>query len=390
MNMTPKPSAQVSFFERRKGAIRKGAIVVLFAILLPVQMIFLGFCIDFANMHRVRNEARVIADLSSKAAADALARSGGDENLAIATAQAVAASNTIGGVFHSLDPSEIVFGRAQEQADGSFAFNQGETPPNSVRVFANRTDAHPNGPVGLFFGNFYGRSEFPFTQTATSSFRDVEICLVLDRSVSMKYNVNGSNTAAERKSFRCQTPRPVSRWVALDNAVDIFLNELDATPVRERVGLVTFASDTGANCTPGVTFEASTLDQPLTDNTAAIRGVMTNYSNSVWFGSTDITSGIIEATDHMLAASNPAKDRFIVVLTDGVHKVEETEPSDAAADAAQQGFIVHTITFSSEADIADMQLTAQRGGGEHWHADSEDELQLIFQRLAGSLAIITE
>ena len=77
MNMTPKPSAQASFFERRKGAIRKGAIVVLFAILLPVQMIFLGFCIDFANMHRVRNEARVIADLSSKAAADALARSGG-------------------------------------------------------------------------------------------------------------------------------------------------------------------------------------------------------------------------------------------------------------------------------------------------------------------------
>ena len=389
MNMTPKPSAQASFFERRKGAIRKGAIVVLFAILLPVQMIFLGFCIDFANMHRVRNEARVIADLSSKAAADALARSGGDENLAIATAQAVAASNTIGGVFHSLDPSEIVFGRAQEQADGSFAFNQGETPPNSVRVFANRTDAHPNGPVGLFFGNFYGRSEFPFTQTATSSFRDVEICLVLDRSVSMKYNVNGSNTAAERKSFRCQTPRPVSRWVALDNAVDIFLNELDATPVRERVGLVTFASDTGANCTPGVTFEASTLDQPLTDNTAAIRAVMGGYSNSVWFGSTDITAGIIEATDHMLAASSPARERFIVVLTDGVHR-RASEPSDAAADANQQGIIVHTITFSSEADIADMQLTAQKGGGEHWHANTAEELELIFRRLAGTIAIITE
>ena len=387
MNMTPKPSAQASFFERRKGAIRKGAIVVLFAILLPVQMIFLGFCIDFANMHRVRNEARVIADLSSKAAADALARSGGDENLAIATAQAVAASNTIGGVFHSLDPSEIVFGRAQEQADGSFAFNQGETPPNSVRVFANRTDAHPNGPVGLFFGNFYGRSEFPFTQTATSSFRDVEICLVLDRSISMKYPIDGNSG---NNSVRCQIPTPNSRWAGLERAVDVFLDELDATPVRERVGVVTFASDTTPRCNPAVSFTASTLDQPLTESTAAIRGVMTNYSNSVWFGSTDITSGIIEATDHMLAASNPAKDRFIVVLTDGVHRVEETEPSDAAADAAQQGFIVHTITFSSEADIADMQLTAQRGGGEHWHADSEDELQLIFRRLAGSLAIITE
>ena len=383
MNTIPKPS-QASSFTKRKGAI-----VVLFAILLPVLMIFLGFTIDFANMHRVRNEARVIADLSSKAAADALARSGGDEALAIQTAQAVAASNSIGGMLHSLDPSEIIFGRAQEQADGRFAFTEGATPPNSVRVFANRTDNHPNGPVGLFFGNFYGQSEFPFTQTATSSFRDVELCLVLDRSVSMKYNVNGSNTAAERKSFRCQTPRPVSRWVALDNAVDIFLNELDATPVRERVGLVTFASDTGANCTPGVTFEASTLDQPLTDNTAAIRAVMGGYSNSVWFGSTDITAGIIEATDHMLAASSPARERFIVVLTDGVHR-RASEPSDAAADANQQGIIVHTITFSSEADIADMQLTAQKGGGEHWHANTAEELELIFRRLAGTIAIITE
>ena len=383
MNTIPKPS-QTSSFTKRKGAI-----VVLFAILLPVLMIFLGFTIDFANMHRVRNEARVIADLSSKAAADALARSGGDETLAIQTAQAVAASNSIGGMLHSLDPSEIIFGRAQEQADGRFAFTEGATPPNSVRVFANRTDNHPNGPVGLFFGNFYGQSEFPFTQTATSSFRDVELCLVLDRSVSMKYNVNGSNTAAERKSFRCQTPRPVSRWVALDNAVDIFLNELDATPVRERVGLVTFASDTGANCTPGVTFEASTLDQPLTDNTAAIRAVMGGYSNSVWFGSTDITAGIIEATDHMLAASSPARERFIVVLTDGVHR-RASEPSDAAADANQQGIIVHTITFSSEADIADMQLTAQKGGGEHWHANTAEELELIFRRLAGTISIITE
>lgn len=383
MNTIPKPS-QTSSFTKRKGAI-----VVLFAILLPVLMIFLGFTIDFANMHRVRNEARVIADLSSKAAADALARSGGDEALAIQTAQAVAASNSIGGMFHSLDPSEIIFGRSQEQPDGRFAFTEGATPPNSVRVLASRNDNHPNGPVGLFFGNFYGQSEFPFTQTATSSFRDVEICLVLDRSVSMKYNVQGQNTLAERKSFRCATPRPVSRWLALDNAVEVFLNELDKTSVRERVGVVTFSSDTGANCTPGLTFAASTLDQPLTENTNEIRAVMDAYNTSVWFGSTDITAGIVEGTDHLLAASNPSRERFMVVLTDGIHR-RATEPSDASAAANQQGIIVHTITFSSEADIADMQLTAQRGGGNHWHADTAEELEIIFRRLAGSIAIITE
>jgi len=132
MHTTHQP-AQASFFEKRKGAI-----VVLFAILLPVQMIFLGFTIDFANMHRVRNEARVIADLSSKAAADALARSGGDEDLAIATAQAVAASNTIGGVLHSLDPSEIA----------RFAFSQIE----QIVI--------PTGQWGSSLGTFTGDLNF--------------------------------------------------------------------------------------------------------------------------------------------------------------------------------------------------------------------------------------
>ena len=385
MHTTHQP-AQASFFEKRKGAI-----VVLFAIMLPVHMIFLGFTIDFANMPRVSNEARVIADLSSKAAANPLARSGEDWDRSISTADAVAGCCIIVVDLHSLDPSEIVFGRAQEQADGSFAFDEGGTPPNSVRVFANRTNNHPNGPVGLFFGNFYGRSEFPFTQVATSSFRDVEICLVLDRSASMKWDVvGGSPSDAAKKVFRCNPPSPTSRWLALDNAVEVFLNELDATPVIERVGVVTFATDTGANCTPGVTFTASKLDQPLTENTAEIRAVMDGYNTSVWFGGTNIYAGIVEATNHMLAASNPSRERFIVVLTDGQHNQPNSEPSDAAAAARQQGIIVHTITFSAGADIADMQLTAQKGGGEHNHADTQDELELIFRRLAGRIAIITE
>ena len=385
MKKTQHQPEQISFFQKRKGAI-----AVLFAIILPVQLIFLGFCVDFANMHRVRNEARVIADLCAKSAADTLARTAGDTNMAIATAQAVASANTIGGVPHSLDPSEIIFGRAEEQADGRFEFTAGSVPHNSVRVNASRTAAHPNGSVGLFFGSFYGRSEFSFSQTATSSFQDVEICLVLDRSISMKYNVDSSIARPPNNVIRCELPSPTSRWLALDAAVDSFLAELDATPVIERVGLVTFATTSGNGCNMGLTFEASTLDQPLTENTAEIRAVMDDYNNSIWYGGTNITAGINEAKDHMLASGSAARERIIIVLTDGTHRFPDDPPAEAAAECLAQGIKVHTITFSDSASIADMQLTASRGGGEHQHAVNLDDLRISFRRLAGSLAILTE
>jgi len=81
-----------------QSSVRKGAIVVLFALLLPVLIVILGFCIDYANMLRVRNEAQVVADLSAKAAADTLARSSPDENpvaLARQAAKDVAATTLV-------------------------------------------------------------------------------------------------------------------------------------------------------------------------------------------------------------------------------------------------------------------------------------------------------
>lgn len=368
---------------------RKGALVVLFALVLPILIVILGFCIDYANMQRVRNEAQVIADLSSKAAADTLARTGGDRNLAIKAAQDVAAANFIAGKLHSLDPADIIFGRASEQADGSFKFNEGVNPPNSVRVNASRTDSHPNGRVGLFFGRFYGNPTFNLEQTSTASFRDVEVCLVLDRSGSMKWKTTGNTLEVEKEELRCKTPNPQSRWRALDGAIDIFLAEFDATPVQEKVAMVTFASDSTNACKQGIDILSSKLDQTLTTNTDSIRASMDEYNRSIWFGGTNITAGIVEAKNHMIANSSSERDRFIIVLTDGKHNTSDP-PFDEATACAAEGIIVHTITFSDEAATEDMEKTATNGGGEHHHATSKAELENIFRRLAGSFAVITE
>ena len=117
---------------------RVGAIVVLFAILLPVLVLILGFTVDFAYMQRSRNEIRVVSDLAVKAAADTLARTGGDEDAASAAARFVAANNAVAGENITLEDDDIIFGRSYRQADGSYSYVVGDTPANSVRVIARR------------------------------------------------------------------------------------------------------------------------------------------------------------------------------------------------------------------------------------------------------------
>lgn len=367
---------------------RLGVIVILFALLIPILIVILGFTIDYANMQRVRNEARVIADLSAKAAADTLARTGGDIAIARQAAKDVAAANAIQGVGHTLDDEDIIFGRAQLQSDGQWNFNAGITPFNSVRVNAIRDTDSPAGRVNLFFGQFYGQPSFDLQQQATASFRDVEICLVLDRSGSMKWNTTGTLTTVEMEARQCIPPVPTSRWRALDTAIELFLSELDATPVHEQIGMVTFASDGVVACS-GLTSIASRLDQPLTTNTGLVRAAMDTLNTSVWFGGTNITAGIERARLHMQSNGNPNRDQFIVVFTDGVHNTSDP-PFDEALACAAAGITVHTITFSDEANLTDMELTATNGGGEHYHADNTSELNSIFRRLAGTFAIITK
>ncbi len=367
---------------------RKGVLVVLFALLIPILIIFLGFTIDYANMQRVRNEARLVSDLAAKAAADTLARTGGDEAAARQTAIEVAAANTIAGEPHDLESSDIIFGQAIEQSDGSFTFTSGVSPYNSVRVEARRTADSVDGRVPLFFGLFYGQPTFDLVQSATASFQEVEVCLVLDRSGSMKWKTIGSMSQADKDEVRCKIPNSESRWKALDDAIEEFLSELESTAVQEKVAMVTFASDTNNDC-DDTTLYAAVLDQGLTTNLSQIRDAMEDYNNGIWLGNTNITAGLHAARLHMESNASPTKKRFIIVLTDGQYNDGGAPFSEATACAAN-GITVHTITFSDDANEADMITVATNGEGEHFHADGSSELNNIFRRLARTFSVLTE
>ncbi|MEM7455688.1 MAG: vWA domain-containing protein [Planctomycetota bacterium] len=371
---------------RRSGRKRNGLLVVLFALLLPVLIVVLGFSIDYANMQRVRNEARAVADIAAKVAADTLAVTDDIEAARLAAID-IAAQNTIAGESVVLESGNIQFGRAVKQEDGSYSFDLDATPYNSVRVVSERSSSVSQGPIDLFFGRFYGRPSFDVSHAATSSFINVDICLVLDRSGSMKYQAVGT-TVDYASTRQCVPPLPDSRWAELNTAVEAFVSRLEQTNIEERVAMVTFSSDTTI-CTPGITLTASSLDQPLTTNMADIRNQMAVMSSTVWGGGTNVTAGLDLARLHMTSASDPDARRFIIVLTDGIHN-DGLPPFASALLAAQDGYIVHTITFSDDANLEDMQTVAFNGGGTHHHAANGAELENVFRRIAGSFAILTD
>ena len=77
----------------------------------------------------------------------------------------------------------------------------------------------------------------------------------------------------------------------------------------------------------------------------------------------------------------------MVLLTDGIFN-RGRHPKFAAQVAANQGIIIHTITFSDEAEIGAMQEVARIGGGKHFHAPDAASLNRIFREIALTLPVL--
>ena len=371
---------------------RTGSMLVLIAVLMPILMMVVGFSVDLANMQRVRTELRAATDLSSKAAAHALSLAIVDDLdqgtiEAIDAANAVAQANKVGGVPLQFETGDFVFGRSTQQGNGTWHFvpGVGSSSPNAVQLTGRRTASSPSGPVILNFGGLYNHPLFEPVISATSSFRAVDICLVLDRSSSMKLSVDDTAGLMGSSDPRvCQNPYADSRWVALQMAVDVFVEQLELSSTNEKVALVTFAGGGYASC--GETNLTVSTDQGLTENMNYIRDAMHQRSTSIWNEMTDIKSGI-QLANSILTSGNAraSAEKVMIVFTDGVYT--EDDPAEAAQG---DDIMVHTITFSAGANESDMTAVAIAGSGASYHAPDAQTLPDIFYALAGSMAILTE
>lgn len=372
---------------------RRGAMAVFILILLGVFLVAVAFSLDVGYIQLTRTQLRSATDASARAAAEALSRTEGqNEEDAMETARlaakAVAAQNLVAGESLGLFDDDIVFGNSTRQANGSWDFEAGGTPVNSVRVYGLRTEDSASGPVQLFFGKLLGRGFYEPKQSSTVVRLDRDICLVVDRSSSMKLYLDDTSPLMSTSDSRfCKAPHAtLSRWAALHAAVDEFLVELENTPQLEYVGLASYASNYSSCSTWNAEAE---INLQVATNQAAVSNAVDTLSSRVWNGATNISAGLDAG---VAALTNPNTTRpfaakTMVLFTDG-QWTHGRPLSDAAHDAADKDITIHTVTFGDGANQSDMQMVAEITGGNHYHAPDAQTLREIFREIALTLPIV--
>src|SRR4051812_38111235 len=119
-------------------ATRRGAMLVLVAVCLPLCIIMAAFAINVAWMQLVRTELRTSTDAAARAGAKQLSLSQ-STSVALAQAKDLAKRNPVAGQGLLLADSDIEFGSSTQANDLSrFNFIPGAKKPNAVRITGQR------------------------------------------------------------------------------------------------------------------------------------------------------------------------------------------------------------------------------------------------------------
>lgn len=380
----------------RLARYRRGAVVPLIALLTPVLLLLTGFAVDLAFMQKIRGELRLSTDNAARAAAQTLATTG-DQAAARDAAMRIAEANPVAGSPLRLRPGDIQFGHSSRDGQGRYVFTAGREPLNAARVNGNRTADSLSGEVPLYFGSLFGRTGFEPETTAVASFDNVDICLVLDRSSSMKTSVDASNGSIDSSNPRyCGAPFDDSRWAVLDSSVRVFADVVRASAAREQVALVTYASDirdtgwvTICDRMGYRTLDDASIDLDLTSDVAMLEREMDLWRTSNFNGKTHIEQGMRRGIDVLTGSkAEPTASKVMVVMTDGRQNIGDAR--DAARDCASLGIRCHAVTYGVSADQRVMGDVARIAGGRHLHADTPEQLRDVFRTLTGGSIFLTE
>jgi len=363
---------------------RRGAMLILVALLMVVLIVTVVFSVDVAYMQLTRTQLRTATDAASRAGAEALSRTQ-NTDAARAAAKLIASKNLVANAPLLLADEDIQFGRAIQGTNGQIGFSAGGQPMNAVNVMGRRTRDSASGAVSLFFGRLLGVAEFEPSYDATSMNLDRDICLVVDRSGSMKTGLTTDSIPGGLGS--CDPPHStLSRWSALRTAVGSFIGGVQETNQTETLGLVSYAS-AGTYCE--LSFTDADIEAQLSEDYQPVIAAIDRLSNIPINGFTNIAAGIDQGVAVLTNPSRarPLDEKTMVLLTDGIYN-RGRDPRLAAQDAAQQGITIHTVTFSDAAEQGVMQDVAAATGGNHYHAPDAATLDAIFREIALTLPVV--
>lgn len=385
------------------AARRRGASLILILAMLSTFVITAAITIDYAFMCLVQTELRVATDAAAIAGAEALFRL---EEASVARAAAVeyAALNTVAGVALQLAEQDVSVGHLSWGGDGRWNFVADRSPLNAVRVHSRTGGEALHPAIPLFFGRVLGRDSFTPSCTAIAAQEEIVVCLCLDRSASMLYDMSGLANSypdgnPQLSSYRdggviyrysVSPPHPTaSRWAVLGSALDCYFEEVAQANAPPRTGLVTWASDKWLGPPVYAQYEEATVDVAVpargqgnwNSNVAHLNNELRRMGRLPLAGDTNLSAGLDKAVEALGAPEVGASStKVIILLTDGLWN-EGRHPREAAIAACNAGIVVHTITMLTDFQ-ADVEEVAQLTGGRHFWTQDEEELRQAFRELA--------
>lgn len=406
---------------------RRGTVMAMTAVVLPVLAILAAFAINAAHMQLTRTELSIATDAAARSAGRAFSEVQ-TVDAAVDAAVATAALNTVDGEPLRLrsgdNDGEIEFGRTEQYGgDGSrYHFIKIPTPAvrngkvaSAVRVHGKRLEGSLSGNVPLIIPGLLSTNDFETQHDSVAMQVDRDISLILDRSGSMDdidfdwdYGENPFSTDAKdwaasqgqlnrwwsggrwrysyanghdsvtyqqymyENYFNKGTP-PTNAWQDLEVAVNAFLDVLEGTSQEEQVSLASYSS-------------SATLDTLLEKDLQIVRNKVAQLNTG---GNTAIGRGMQEGIEGLIhSRARPFAAKTMVVMTDG--NQNQTPWAENVAQSLVNNYLltIHTVTFGDGANQQDMREVAAIGGGKHYHAATGEDLVRIFEEIANNLPTI--
>ncbi len=160
----------------RRGP-RRGAVVVLAALLMVILLGMVAFAVDLGYIMVARTQLQTATDSAALAAAGSLAETG---EQVISTAQQYAGYQRIGGVPVAVAREDVIFGTWDAT---TMTFTPSPSSGNAVRITARVNDGTGNNR--LFFGPMLGCDRFSLEASAIATGNPRDIAFVVDLSGSM-------------------------------------------------------------------------------------------------------------------------------------------------------------------------------------------------------------
>lgn len=185
-----------------------------------------------------------------------------------------------------------------------------------------------------------------------------DLMLALDISQSM-----------ETPDFRTPTGKRVRRVDAVKQVVSSFIEKR----IGDRIGLIVFG--TSAYPVAPFTLDHKTCLEMLSQTESGMAGPQTVIGDAI-----GLAIKQFEASD--------AKQRVLILLTDGNDTGSRMPPDKAANIAKQRGILIHVVgigdpraTGEDKVDYAALQRIASATGGQLFHGENQQELQKVYDTL---------